>query len=295
LGKATLKLTRHALAHVEEAVSRSPVVRLDRGSVELDVQPLPIGQELRVCTHLTCVRVIGTHFSVQHGRPEQSDVVSVEHGLVAVSPADMPDIEVILGAGETFTSPWHNAPNDTALGSDDESDPVTKAPTPVSESRPEAWMKRAESYLQTGQTSAALAVFDELQRRFPIHPLAAEAAYAAATTAFDDGREREGLRRMKHYVERFPHGTFIADALWRLGTTAMKAKQNDQACAWLERLLTVSTVSARRAEAAFLLAGLREVSDSALAIRLYQRVLSEDAPQDIKAKAKARIEALDER
>lgn len=309
LGRVTVTPSRDSRVRLQQTNTASPVVVVETGTADVDVEPLAQGEELRACTELTCVRVIGTRFSLTHGAAGAHDEVTVDHGLVAVSASATPGIEVVLRAGESLQTPWRNpglvraaviAPAPVRSGPDCATVEVIAAhPASVHECLAHApvaqWMSVADALLAHEQREQAEHVLREIARRFPASAQADSASYTLAVQARDDGEEANARHAFAHYVDAYPRGEFLSDALWQLAQGDVHAGDSVHAAAHLERLLAVTGASSRRAEATFLLAQIdeRELDRVEAAQVLYKRVLADPAASAaLKQRATERLAEL---
>ena len=313
-----------AVARWRQEDNGDKFVSLERGSLSAEVSPLPGHSEFRVCTVRTCVRVIGTAFTLTAATNGDRDQVEVAHGLVAVSQADMPGIEIVLSAGDKIFAPWQGA-SAFALPADAPRSNKVSAPLTTLQRRPserpecarptrdailsdpisaegclasagvETWTLLADAYLKAKLPLRAYAVYLKIYREFPESREAESALFLLAKLEDDRGDSDAANRRFAEYLARYEHGEFAEEVMWRQAMLQVHARRFQLSIQLLERLVSSHPDGARIGDALFLLGSIydRELENTERARTYYQRYLQlPEADEQVRETTRQRLSDL---
>jgi FecR-like protein len=246
-------------------------VRLDQGSVECEVPPVP-GRRFVVEAAGFEVVVKGTHFSVSlagEGDSTHGVSVGVERGLVEIREA--PDrVLALLGPGQRWSSERNGAapPAAPTEGLPRAASPVvppvataasasasapTRAPGPAptlppraAPPGPRALFKRGNTARLRGNTRDAEAAFDELRRRYPTDARAGYAAFMLGRLRLDALADPNGAVDAFSFAVAHPgSGFFLEDAEARLIEALAQAGRGDDCRSARDRFLASHPQAAR--------------------------------------------------
>jgi tetratricopeptide (TPR) repeat protein len=97
----------------------------------------------------------------------------------------------------------------------------------------ELWLRKGRIALSADEADAAVVAFDEVVTRFPRSNEAAEAAFLAGWTRYDDGAYVDAEKRMRAFTDRFPRSAKVTEAWWYAGWSAYLDGRDDAArAAW---------------------------------------------------------------
>jgi TolA-binding protein len=238
-------------------------LRLDEGTLALDVVALSGNERFRVVTSDAEVEVRGTHFEVSAVAGSLT-LVRVSNGRVVVR--SVLGALAVLEAGDEWvgTDPGLKPRNEIASSSG--SPPSRTEPVPsarvtrpsvsraiaadLSKSRPNrnpkpndsrndvsatASFDRAWSLLRHGQTQAAAAAFAEVERQARGSPIEEDAAYWRAVAVARSGDSGIARRLFGEFLRRFPESSRAGEAALAFGWLLLEAGDLDQARSAFER------------------------------------------------------------
>jgi hypothetical protein len=291
---------------------------LARGMLTARVEPLALGERFSLCTASTCVRVIGTEFSVRTADSEP-DSIAVYHGVVSVSPSDAPWAELILRAGESLSVPWHSERRQSSTEERRRPDPASALKALGRDTcaasanaifvdpegaehcflhlgygriGAERWASLADAYWKAHKSTAAYAAYQSVYREFPKSPEAESALFFLAEIEEERGNDGAARGRLGEYLRRYPHGDFRSEVAWHEANIAVRSREFARAVEILGRL---TDTGAHQSDALFLLAAIhdRELGEPARAIALYRAyVRRSDVDAALRARAKERLRQL---
>jgi hypothetical protein len=196
---------------------------LEKGSATFAVAPRQGRPPFIVHAGVVDIRVVGTRFTV--ARSGDAARVDVTHGEVEVVAhgrrelvraggsweSNRDDVAAVRGLPEPAEPAEPQEPELPELDADLESDASVTEPrtAPVPRIEPKAAYEAAAS-LEPSDPTAALAAYRKIARSSG--PWAANALYAAARLADQEGQSDLALTLARQYAKRFPNGANAADA-----------------------------------------------------------------------------------
>jgi TolA-binding protein len=229
------------------------VLRLDDGTIVLEVAPLPSGERFRVTTEDAEVEVRGTRFQVSASRGKLTQVTvasgrvevrSAGGGRVVLDPGD----EWVSGAGEI---------NGRAAISKEAAETRGNRPGGAESTGQRASFNRAWSVLRQGDARRAAELFAELQRTSGDSDIAEDALYWRSVATARAGDRPAARALFESFLRLFPASSRTGEAATALGWLYFENAQNDKARQAFERAMG-DTSPAVRASARD---GLRRVSE----------------------------------
>jgi TolA-binding protein len=226
------------------------VLRLDDGTIVLEVAPLPSGERFRVTTDDAEVEVRGTRFQVTASRGKLTQVTvasgrvevrSAGGGRVVLDPGD----EWVSGAtsketreaeatGPPIARPVRSRPARGAA----ESGPVAPAPAPaIPPQTQRASFDRAWSVLRQGDAGRAAALFGEVERASGDSDIAEDAHYWRAVATARAGDRPTARALFESFLVLFPASSRTGAAAAALGWLYFENAQNDKARHAFERAM----------------------------------------------------------
>lgn len=214
VGESSLDVAAHSVARIEGNDETGVNVSLDRGAIDCEVSPRHGRPPFLVHAGDVTVRVVGTHFHVDHedGRTH----VSVQHGAVEVeSHGD----KTLVPAGSSWPvehaaiSPEDlpkAATTDTAhVGLAITPSATVTAPAPSSLPSPRERYDRAAA-IEATHPDEALSIYRELASG--TDSWAMNALYAEARLELERGNKDSARKRFAEYLQRYPTGPNANDA-----------------------------------------------------------------------------------
>jgi hypothetical protein len=221
---STLYLSAGSRAQVVTMTQVEVRVRLDRGSVECEVQPVP---ERRFVVEAAGFEVVvkGTHFTVSLGGEQIIDGVSVSVERGSVEVREPPDrVLALLGPGQLWSSERNGASPEAV--SPAVVSPPAAVPLVVTAPGPRVLFERANAARLRGDSREAAAAFDELRRRHPADARAGYAAFLLGRLRLDTLGDAKGAVEALSFAVAHPgSGFFQEDAEVRLIEALAKAGQ----------------------------------------------------------------------
>lgn len=232
-----MELGARTRVEVRESSSRSIVVTLSKGRVDLSVVPNP-NRRFVVSALGVDVRVVGTRFSVEL-TPDRNQVeVRVREGTVEVAPPGSSGAERRLAAGEMWSFDARLAAADPALEPTSAPKPVLEPETPPEspspaalpklkppssdtlapeDDSPAALLERANAARRAGEVQRAAQAYEELLSRYPGDPRSGLAAFELGRLRMDRlGNLRGAVQALRQAVTLAPGSGFREDAMARL-------------------------------------------------------------------------------
>jgi TolA-binding protein len=242
------------------------VLRLEDGTIVLEVAPLPSGERFRVTTEDGEVEVRGTRFQVSASRGKLTQVTvasgrvevrSAGGGRVVLDPGD----EWVSGAGEINGRGATSKETREAQGSRPGEAESTGQPIgPPVRSRParsaagstlvapaaapsippkaaRASFDRAWSVLRQGDAPRAAALFAEVERTSGDSDIAEDALYWRSVATARAGDRPEARALFERFLRLFPASSRTGAAATALGWLYVENAQNDEARQAFERAM----------------------------------------------------------
>jgi len=100
-----------------------------------------------------------------------------------------------------------------------------------------ALLYSADLYARKKEIDKAVLSYDSLLQKFPVHPLAEQALYAAGDLQFKNARWAEAIERFTQYKRLYPQGLFITAALNYGAESCIQDKNEGQAILTYQELL----------------------------------------------------------
>ena len=242
------------------------VVRLDDGTIVIEVAPLPGGERFRVKTEDGEVEVRGTRFQVSASRGKLTavtvasghvEVRSAGGGHVVLDPGD----EWVSGAEEAVNGPNGATSNETgglkrnqpgeAAASGEPARPLSKSRGSRAPAGPgvvdqtadpsspfhaaRASFDRAWSLLRQGDARRAAALFAEVERTSGDGDIAEDALYWQSVATARAGERHEARALFEGFLRRFPSSSRAGGAAAALGWLYVENGQTDEARRAFER------------------------------------------------------------
>jgi FecR protein len=211
VGESSLDVASHSVARIEGSDDTGVNVSLDHGAIDCEVSPRHGRPPFLVRAGDVTVRVVGTHFHVDHedGRTH----VSVQHGAVEV---ESHGEKTLVAAGSSW--PVEHAenvisPEDLPRVQSVQSAQVppsatVSAPAPVIPSPRERYDRAAA--LEATHPDEALSIYRELAAG--TDSWAMNALYAEARLDLERGNKDGARKRFAEYLQRYPTGPNANDA-----------------------------------------------------------------------------------
>ena len=229
------------------------VLRLDDGTIVLEVAPLPSGERFRVMTEDAEVEVRGTRFQVSASRGKLTQVTvasgrvevrSAGGGRVVLDPGD----EWVSGAGEITgrgatskgtpeTGQPSGPPGRSRLARGGTAvAPVAPAAAPsIPRQAARASFNRAWSVLRQGDAARAAALFAEVERTSGDSDIAEDALYWRSVATARAGDRPAARALFESFLRLFPASSRTGSAATALGWLYFENAQNDKARQAFER------------------------------------------------------------
>ena len=243
----------HAFGAVHFARVQAPpdeIVRLDEGTISLDVTPLGLNQRFRVVTADAVVEVRGTSFRVSAaGRSLLA--ASVSHGRVEVRTAGA---LAVLDAGDRWerdggtTSPAPDVPPPAPTSP---APARTAAPTPSRRHTPaaatataparqpfeleSALFDRGWASLRSGDAASAAALFARLEELARGRPIEEDALYWRAVAVARLRDPRAAARLFGQFLQRFARSPRADEAASARGWLLLETGDSDEAARAFQR------------------------------------------------------------
>ena len=100
-----------------------------------------------------------------------------------------------------------------------------------------ALLYSADLYARKKEIDKAVLSYDSLLQKFPVHPLAEQALYAAGDLQFKNARWAEAIERFTQYKRLYPQGLFITATLNYGAESCIQDKNEGQAILTYQELL----------------------------------------------------------
>jgi hypothetical protein len=208
VGESSLDVAAHSVARIEGNDEIGVNVSLDRGAIDCEVSPRHGRPPFLVHAGDVTVRVVGTHFHVDH--EDGQTHVSVQHGAVEVeSHGD----KTLVAAGASWPSSEHAAisPEDLPRA---EATPSARAlvaaPSATTTASASPQPSPRERYdraaaLEAARPDEALSIYRELATGKDTW--AETALFAEARLELERGDKDSARKRFAEYLQRYPTGT----------------------------------------------------------------------------------------
>jgi TolA-binding protein len=236
-------------------------LRLDDGTIVLEVAPLPSGERFRVMTEDAEVEVRGTRFQVSASRGKLTGV-TVASGRVEVRSAG--GGRVVLDPGDEWVSSAGEVNDRVATAKEADPKEVESKSTPAPApgvSRPprartasapvdpaaapsipreaaHASFDRAWSLLRQGDAQRAAALFAEVERTSGDGDIAEDALYWRSVATARTGDRPAARALFESFLRRFPASSRTGAAAAALGWLYLENAQKDEARRAFERATT---------------------------------------------------------
>jgi TolA-binding protein len=234
------------------------VLRLDDGTIVLEVAPLPSGERFRVTTEDAEVEVRGTRFQVSASRGKLTGV-TVASGRVEVRSAG--GGRVVLDPGDEWVSGTGEVNDRGAISQEAESkaaESMSKPTRPPGLSRPRraraesalvdpaaapsiplraahASFDLAWSLLRQGDARQAAALFAEVERKSGDSDIAEDALYWRSVATARAGDRPAARALFESFLRRFPASSRMGAAAAALGWLYLENAQKEEARRAFER------------------------------------------------------------
>jgi TolA-binding protein len=248
-GKApTPEQTQPTLANIQASAetkfqhtgsSNDEIVRLQNGTVTVQVLHLAPGQRFRVITGDAEVEVRGTRFDVT-AKDDKLVSVFVHEGKVEVRPAN--GAQTLLTPSQTWASPSASTPTSTPTTLSQNDTPVLNKPEPKTPKNNNA--KAAEEAFTKGMSqmtakefAAAAESFSLVTTLDPNSPLAEEARLRYAFSLYRGGEKAKATRALTAFIAKYPNSARRGEAAVALGRLYVDAGALDDAQIMFESAL----------------------------------------------------------
>ena len=210
VGESSLDVAAHSALGIEGNDDTGVNVSLDRGAIDCEVSPRHGRPPFIVHAGDVTVRVVGTHFHVDH--EDGQTHVSVQHGAVEV---DSHGEKTLVAAGSSWPVVEHSAisPEDlprvqTAQAVHSAPSATVSAQAPSSPSPRERYDRAAA--IESTHPDEALSIYRELASG--TDSWAMNALYAEARLELERGNKDAARKRFADYLQRYPTGPNANDA-----------------------------------------------------------------------------------
>ncbi len=105
-----------------------------------------------------------------------------------------------------------------------------------------SYYQAGRCYGLTSRSELAIARYGEVEKRHPGHSYADDARLRAAEEYRDLGNQTEVTRLLSTLPTIYPNGDMRAEAMWRLGWRAFKAKHYPEVLKWLRKQIEVKPI-----------------------------------------------------
>jgi hypothetical protein len=210
VGESSLDVAAHSAVRIEGSDESGVNVSLDHGAIDCEVSPRHGRPPFLVHAGDVTVRVVGTHFHVDH--EDGQTHVSVQHGAVEVeSHGD----KALVPAGSSWPASDHSAiaPEDlprvqTTASAHASPSATATASAPTTSSSRERYDRAAA--IEATHPDEALSIYRELASG--TDSWAMNALYAEARLDLERGDKDGARKRFAEYLQRYPTGPNANDA-----------------------------------------------------------------------------------
>jgi TolA-binding protein len=236
---------------VRESAAPDEVVRLEDGSVRLDVSALAVGERVRVIVGDTEIDARAGSFEAT-ARSGTLAAVQVVAGSVDVRSVQQPHAVIIAGQRwdmnveaerDTFIHDGAEPPPSSARPAprsrvDDPPAPeqpaITTPPTPalpppIAGSGMAQLFERGFQQLKAGRPNDALSTFDDALARHPHDPLAEDVAFWRGVALARLGRAELAMSALTDFIARFPQSPRAGEASAMVGWMLFEAGRYEDA------------------------------------------------------------------
>ena len=201
------------------------IVRLEKGTIQIDVLPATRGETFRVITADRVVEVRGTVFETTAAADGRLVAVRVRRGRVAVraaspSPTAPAGEDLVVDAGREWTVPAGDPPAAAAAAAAITArDPAERAFT------------RGMDLLRGQDAAQAATAFERVVRLAPRGPLAEDAWYFRGVALAQSGITDEARAVLEQFLDRYPASPRAGEAAVMTGWLLLDAGEPEAAAA----------------------------------------------------------------